>query len=331
MMKKRIALLLCICLIVFAPLSALAGRGTGDRACIFSPNLSEPYGVVRMDDGALLAVGEKVYEETQGWTNIKEIHFNGLCTIGLTNDGKVLLGREDGLVKGYRITDALKWKNIAEADWYGVFVFGLDANGTLHVTSGDDYNRTLVGHHKANGWDNVAQFAVNGDIVAALQTDGTVRVLDERTDKYGAADAWTDIVQIACTDSNLFGLRSDGAVVQCGRYEYASAALWTDVRELVADGLPTIGAIKNDGTVAGDDSYGAVEGVEEWRDVRKLIADADHLYAIGPDGGLLTTNGIVYGEEWHDLADIWLDGNSVAGLRTDGVVIYKNRPYAVHE
>lgn len=326
-MKKTIALLLCVLLTAFAPLNAFANMGMGDRAAIFDPDLEGAYGLVRMDDGTLRDVGEGPLAGTEGWTGLKSIMFNGHCVIGLTEEGKVLLSDTGGLVKSYRMTDALKWKDIVSLEWNWIYLYGIDAQGTLHVTGGDDSNRRLVAHHKADGWKNIKQAAANMDGVFALQTDGTVRLFEPNTDRYGAAEGWTDIVQIAVTDHTLFGLRADGTVVQCGRYEYSAAAGWTGVKELCADGLPAVGAIMQDGTVAGDDSYRAIEGAESWTGVRKLIADTSWLYAIGPDGGLLTTRAMEISGEWHDLVDIWLDGSSIAGLRADGTVLYKNKPY----
>lgn len=323
--KAAACMLLMLSLIL--PQAALADKGLGGRAALFDPKLDGVFGVVRMDDGTLRDVGDIVLEGTEGWTGLKMVTHNTLCAIGLTSEGRVLLSDTDGLVKGYRMTDALKWKNIVSLSWCGIYLYGIDAQGTLHVTGGDDANRQLAAHHKADGWKNIRQVAANMDGVFALQTDGSVRLFEPNTDHYGAAEGWTDIVQIAVTDHTLFGLKADGTVVQSGRYEYFVAAGWTGVKELCADGLPGIGAIMQDGTVAGDDSYRAIEGAEGWTGVKKLIADTSWLYAIGPDGGLLTTRDMDVSDEWHDLVDIWLAGNSVAGLRADGTVLYKNKPY----
>lgn len=323
-MKKRLSLLLCLSWILLLPINALAAHSTGDRAALFNPNRKGYYGVIRMEDGSLRAVGDQEFSETRGWKDLRYLSYNQLCAVGLTREGKVLLGRKDGLVKGYRITDALKWKNIVSLQWYSIYLYGIDDQGVLHVTGGDDANRKLMAHHKADGWKNIQQVVPLSNALFALQTDGTIRLLEPRTHDFSAAEEWTDIVQIAGTDHTLFGLRSDGTVLQCGWFEYASVRDWTDIKRLVTDGMPLIAGIKNDGSVVGDDSYNRVTGAEDWKNVRKLITDARAMYAISEEGALLTTKAGAYSEEWHDLMDIWLEGGNIAGLRSDGAVLIHN-------
>lgn len=329
-MKKTIALLLVLALCM--PAGALAYMGMSEEVLVFNQRGENhaliPYAARLLEDGSILWYGDHTLSEMEGWSGMQKIMLSSLGTVGLTKDGRVVLGDADGLAKTYKATQALKWKNIVELEQYYIYLYGIDESGTLHVTAGDDANKKLWGHHKADGWKNVADVVPCQNAVFALLEDGTVRVCEPLTEYYGEVSGWTDIVQLVTTDLMLFGLRSDGTVVQAGWYHYPAIEAWTDVQELIADNYAVLGAVKTDGTVIGFSEHTKEEigGLEGWTGAKKIIAGKSCLFAIDAQGGLLQSGAEgARGGDWHDLVDIWIEGDLVAGLRADGAILYKGK------
>ena len=133
------------------------------------------------------------YAAVEDWRNIKSIACELGITIGLKEDGTVVLSGE--YMGDY--ADCLSWRDIVQIDVDGVCV-GLKSDGTV-VVSNDPKNVM----QKNQCWNDIVSVAVCGNFIIGVKSNGTV-VTTERT--YGVNfDDWHNIIAvIANSDYSAF-------------------------------------------------------------------------------------------------------------------------------
>ena len=86
-------------------------------------------------------------------------------------------------------------------------------------------------------WRDVTQLALGDDFLIGLRKDGTVVAAGENDTVCNGVTGWQDIIQIAAVSEAAAGLTAAGTVVRCGnpRYlRYEGMEQWRNIRELIA-------------------------------------------------------------------------------------------------
>lgn len=170
---------------------------------------------------------------------------------------------------------------VAISDDEANIVVGLRTNGTINVQE-KGYGWYRMDEQSKNellSLTNIVDVDCTDNDVAALRSDGTVyttlsivqhwknsyfSTLEE--DEYKEADSWTDIVAIACGNSHLVGLKSDGTVVATGYNEQGQCNVsgWNNVSKIYAINNTTL-AIRKDGTIL---ACGMIDNYSELRKIK---------------------------------------------------------------
>ena len=136
---------------------------------------------------------------------------------------------------------------------------------------------------------------------------------------------WTDIIQVAAGGVNTIGLKSDGSVVAVGDNEYGQCNVgnWTDIIQ-VATGLHTVG-LRSDGTVvAVGYNYSGECDVGGWANITQVAAGGGYTVGLESGGTLVAVGNNVFGQR--NIGN-WTDivqvaaGDRTLGLKSDGTVV----------
>ena len=279
------------------------------------------------------------------WSDIVEISAGSIYVSGLKSDGTVIRSG------AYR--DVKDWTDIVAIAEGSFDTVGLKSDGTV-VTTGDNLNRV----YNVSDWTDIVAIASN-DHTVGLKSDGTVVATGDDI-YYGKCDVsdWTDIVAVSVSDFTTVGLKSDGTVVAVGRnYEgQCDVSDWTDIIAVAAGSYHTIG-LKSDGTLvaAGSNNCGQSD-ISDWTNIKttneppsktsnseditdesadeKIAYYASIRESLPKDtiaAGYITTaalqlNDLVkYTQKnlyWTHITAIANGGNFVAGLKSDGTVVF---------
>lgn len=173
-------------------------------------------------------------------------------------------------------------------------------------------------------WENLTQIIIGGHdrlsgrSAVGLKSDGTV---------YAAGynlQGWSDIVQVAASDSEIIGLKKDGTVLSKGT-AYADKNKWQDIVQVSAGHEFMVG-LKKDKTVvaAGDNTYGQCE-VSSWTDVELLSAGYNHVVGLRSDGTVLAAGVHFAGQcdvsEWTNIIFVAAGRDFTVGVKSDGTVV----------
>ena len=219
--------------------------------------------------------------------------------------------------------------DVAEGCYYTVLVFD---DGTVKIPGmpmdGSDYPQ-----YNLNDWEDLIAVATtcNEDVyrLLGLRKDGTVLYEDWAN----SVDKWRSVIQIACSDSEIVGLCSDGTVLGSSRdYQYFDLQdeKWNDLMSVCAYGADIIG-IRKDGTVVQTYSY---FDFTSWQDIVSLSvasSDSGRGYAAGLSGGGTVSlsyepdSWIAKDEQtisrWRNVKEIAASKNHLLALNEDGFVI----------
>ena len=171
-----------------------------------------------------------------------------------------------------------------------------------------------------------------GTHTAGLRADGTLlETGGEDVSSLGRVDSWNRIVDFACTDSRLFGLRDDGIVQGVGWYspDYFSLSSWQEpwsgIVDIAANDCVVIG-LRADGTavISGDASNGE-RAAEDWKDITAISCGCFNVYGLREDGTAVACGYDGDGlnekvESWSDLVAVVGGAYFAAGLHSDGTV-----------
>ncbi len=191
------------------------------------------------------------------WTNLVQIVCGGTSTIGLRDDGTILL-------TGY--------------------IWPMDEE--IPTSLSDKSTGTLYSQ-----WKDVVFIAASYHRefhMAGLTKDGHVYAYGYNA-QYGQCDVegWCDISEIAVTLNATIGVRRDGTVVYCGQYDNIKAlSSWQNIEHIYTSsvGGPIVGVTYDGRVVCNEPSRFDVSG---WKDVIYVSVGSEIITA-------LTGNGHVY-------------------------------------
>ena len=175
-------------------------------------------GTVRISDPDGLGVSEEVLE----WKDVSSIHSMSMTGVegltGIDSQGRPLADRS---WESYMAVPVPEWTGLRQFMHNGWIGAGITDSGTFHLvvsTKGQEIEpEVCTDVLRAEGTENVRQFALGEASLALLMEDGTVRFFGKNEFNPKDCEAWTNITQIAARKSYVLGLRADGSVVMAGR------------------------------------------------------------------------------------------------------------------
>lgn len=165
---------------------------------------------------------------------------------------------------------------------------------------------------------------------AAVREDGTVQATGGL-----AVEDWKNITALACGESHVVGLRSDGTVVAEGKNYNGQLEVfpWVNVAA-IACGENHTAAVTSDGRVFATKSTNRLfnngqSNVQNWMAVKAIACGVYHTVGLRVDGIVLATpitkrdndKGQSRVEGWRDVKAIACGRVHTIGLRTDGTVL----------
>lgn len=130
----------------------------------------------------------------------------------------------------------------------GSAIAAIKSDGTLFVLADEDMNYMW---EQANSWTRLVAISISDELVAGLQDDGTVLLLDNFGHPISKAIAdWHNIIQIAVQKDHIAGLSSDGHVyTYChNSINHHNTISWDRIVRIYEDSEHTLG-LRNDGTL----------------------------------------------------------------------------------
>lgn len=242
-------------------------------------------------------------------------------TVAIKEDGTAVAAGEQGKYKPGS-TQVQGWKNLKR-----IYT-------SHHATLGVTYDgNVLMAGYTANykdalNWRNIEKLDFGKEpLIAGLKKDGRAICKGTYYD-YSAVPGWTDLVDIACTCDNVFGLKKDGTVVSALK-SFTEVSEWRDIVQIACGGDHIIG-LKKDGTVVaeGDNSEGQCN-VENWKNViaiytttgEKNMIYCMRSYAITADGRFLSTD-IYAKSDRDDIIDMTAWNCDAVLIHADGSVSF---------
>lgn len=328
-MKKKINLLIIVCVLSMSMISGCAGIGENikDRSHQDSTALT--------DENISIGENEET-SEIKGYMR-KSYIAAGNFSYAITNDGKVLsAGKSEGINSfgGYtQMPDVSGWNNIKCIDSSVYSVCAVSKSGIpvgdgmendtgesalskytdcrQVVTDGQSFyilNNSgtvkMVGI-KQDAWQEMLKLSsgvvfmdIAGGHMVLLKNDGKVTAYGQNTYGENNVNEWEDIVDIACGEDYTIGLKSDGTVVAVGNNNKGQCDVseWTDIIQIATGNTSTLG-LKSDGTIVytGDNKYGQCN-VSDWTDIVAVESGIRYTIGIKSDGTAIATGDNRYGQ-----------------------------------
>lgn len=238
--------------------------------------------MILLEDGTVVSSQGAGYKD---WTDVVSVSAAETYTAALRKDGTVVVDEGYG---DYRSSVVSEWKDIVDlcANFHFCCV-GLKSDGTL-VFSNDGFNDDPT-FQVVRKWKDIVSIESCFFFIAALHPDGTVEAANCGTGEIYDLSEWTDIVQIAVSEGNVFGLRADGKVLVGGmQMDFSGVEEWTDVVSVFTDYPSPIG-LRADGTLLVLDNYKKMGYLRTW----------DNMAAVAPYGdfGAHTDGTLVFANE----------------------------------
>ena len=259
-------------------------------------------------DGTVVAAGEGICCDTTDWEDVIAIDADEGISVGLKNDGTVLVAGKDSQGR----CDVSGWRNITAISAAPNQTIGLKDDGTV------------VGTHKAiplSDWHDIVRIKSVQGVAFGLRADGTVLCSLERN---FPVSNWRDVVSISASGCKAYGLTKNGSVFPTGALlnEDLVSLNWTGVVSIDSGWAHVVG-LKSDGTVVacGGANYGQCN-VAGWRDIIAVAAGEFHTVGLKADGTVVVAgkkaNNV---SDWKNIIAIAAGNDITLGLRADGTVV----------
>ena len=258
------------------------------------------HSVAIQSDGRILYTGSNEYNQCNisDWTNenIVSVDCGGVMTIGLKDNGKVLVATNHSDFNEHKWE---QWEDIVAVSAGYAYVVGLKQDGTV-VGEGHDAGD---GQLDINSWENIVAIATGWRHTVGLAADGTIYITGYKSSSQlrqiaNHKEDWSDIIAIAAGGGDTDPSNGNGHTV----------------------------GLKSDGTVVavGDNTYGQCN-VNGWADVVAIAAGDSHTVGLQADGTVLTTGkyetNLRLGDKWTNVVAISAGTEFTLGLGVDGIVI----------
>lgn len=289
-------------------------------------------------DGTLLTTNGTLSD----WTNIKEIHVTYQSTIGITQDGNVLMEGDawddpDAQAALSAMTDV---ETLICSDLCGYLC--LKKDGTVYCIMEYGYPEYCV-----KLWDNVKEIRCSGHAFYAIRNDGTVVHEMDSVSCFNLTNA----VKIVHYNDNLFGLSADGRLLT-----HDGGNIYTNTGDMVVKrgGSPFYGGevdvnqfnqvkdifscwglilLNQDGTATAIGEYPTWD-LSSWNNIQTVKGcyafDNYLLYGIREDGSVIRNQYNLYKDtqittdhyrSWN-LKDIYVcSENGAVGLTSEGKLV----------
>ena len=271
-------------------------------SCAGSPVLGggNPHTVGLRADGTVVAVGANLWGkcDVSDWNDVRKVWAGAYRTLGLRGDGSVL--DTMGIVSSWTDIVDIKAANAHGGETHTV---GLRSDGTVVAVGPNRYGECNV-----DDWTDIVSIATSGYTTVGIKKDGSVLAVGYINDRSALFD-WTDITAVETGEigsSNCtIGLKKDGTIVTSGElpngFDFRE---WTDIVSInvafgAASGYFPSSAIglRSDGTVVkAGGSYGNMEGVEFWTDIKKIVLSSGNTYGLRFDGTIVATGENNFGQ-----------------------------------
>ena len=180
--------------------------------------------------------------------------------------------------------------------------------------------------------NNLIMIAKSRDIknfLIGLKKDGSVTVIADET---GNAPVdikdWKGIVAIACGESHVVGLCSDGTVKATGSNacEQCNTKEWRDIVSIACCDDLTVGLDKHGRVVSTGSFESTKRAVSSWMNITQIACGSNFAAGLRKDGRVLVSttynNGVAEKiAGWRDIISIACGSYHLVGLRKDGTVI----------
>lgn len=270
-----------------------------------------------------------------GWNNVKELHFTWQSTVGVTNDGTVLIeGDWEDTASQSVLAGMTDVETLVYADIQSTFAC-LKKDGTVHLVSEFGYTDPYE-----TRWENVREVRDAGHGFYVIKEDGTVD--GDLADTYSGL---TDAAKLVDYNDWIFGISADGRLLtHNGGNIYTNAGdmmvdapgltyygeevdihQFDQVREIV----PCCGLI-----LLNEDGSAEYIGAEtdwdlsSWNSVEKVCGrysteEGPMLYGLREDGSVITHWYGGYQDQYRGwkLQDLYPSANGVVGVTTEGNLV----------
>lgn len=217
---------------------------------------------------------------------------------------------------------------------------GLNDNGQCNLAGWTDVQGIIL----RGGYFNSKTLGIRGD-GTLVATDSTgICDLDE-------VAGWTDLVDFEMTSEYSIGVRSDGTVVTTqspedaneGQFDFSG---WEGIVDILVTQDYAVGR-RGDGTlcITGHPSAEFAEKIGKWSNIKQLDSYRDYLIGvtnfgnvlivrdIDPDASpyrytlMLSDDDILEVAKWKDIERIEVNSYVALGLKKDGTVVMKSKPW----
>ena len=279
---------------------------------------------------------------TEEPTPVREIYAGMPGKTFVMAGGLILAVFDDGTVGAYDTATSSdpgafdEWRDIVSISSNGEVTLGLRSDGAvvfaglLESAENTAFSREPAFEEQINSvaekislWNDIADVEVGPQHIAALHSDGKVSVLSISFAESIGTGTWNDIVEIALSTNNIYGIDKYGRLFASGRLEDPKLpADKTHAVSIVTDD-DDVHVLRSDGTVVSTNKEVSSK-VKGWTDIRYISANSGKLVGVRSDGTVLTSDpeDILFcgTDKWTDIAKVYCGDEQVVGLKNDGTL-----------
>lgn len=198
---------------------------------------------------------------------------------------------------------------VKKADISSTHLVALKEDGLVCYYTFEDKIVTNV-----NEWDSIVDVKAGNNFIVGLNINGKVMAIGDNSYGQCSVNSWSDIVKIEAEGDRVAGLTIDGKLLITGRDEtgeFDFLKSLQNIKSFAMSGLQTM-ILQNDGTVklSFHPSGVSVEGVQSWKNVKKVVARDNNFLGLKEDGTVLSTlENETEISKWSNIDDIDASGS----------------------
>lgn len=218
------------------------------------------------------------------------------------------------------------WTQIASICAGSNHIAGLRTDGTVMVAGLSEAEQTIV-----QSWEKITSIAATSTGVLGLCADGTVCAAGVRHAVLEQLQKWTSITSISAVGNQIIGVRRDGTLRAIGNVPDEIYG-WDQITEVAMGvfdygrGTSVLGLRRSGRVISTGYFRGQSESIQKCRDVRAIAASNKAAVALKNDGTIeilsntTGTGAILAASKWKRIQSVWVCGNFITALRSDGFI-----------
>lgn len=209
-------------------------------------------------------------------------------------------------------TEEIGYPNIYEvkkADISSTHLVALKENGNVSYFT---FEEKIL--RNVDEWDSMVDVRAGNNFIVGLNINGKVLAIGDNSYGQCGISDWEDVVKIDAAGDRVIGLTIDGKLLVAGKNEFGEfdfLKTLEGIKSIAMSELQTM-ILQNDGSVklSFNPSGVSAEGVQSWKNVKKIVARENNFLGLKEDGTIYSTlENETEVSKWSNIEDLEASGS----------------------